>query len=219
MGFRRLTSSSVLCLVLAGTWMAAAPVAAVAAPTAVRLARQTLISRHDLGSGWTVQAAAPAQAAPLTCPAFRPATPGAVRRAAAASPTFAGSQSGPFVSQTSYVYGSPAQERVVWTHVIRPTLTRCFAAALVHGGSAGISFTVTATHTFAFTARNATATGYRVEGTASGSGQSLPVVVDSIVIGRGRTLAALSLSSFDQAPSQELESRLATLIARRMTDG
>ena len=219
MGIRRFTPGIGLCLALAGTWTAAAPVSAATAPNAGRLARQVLISRHDLGPGWTVQAAAPSQAAPLTCPVFRPATPGVVRRAAAASPTFAESQSGPFVSQTSYVYGSAAQERIVWTRVVRPALARCFAAALVHGGSSGVSFAVTATHTFALGVHNATVAGYRVEGTASGSGQSMPVVVDSIVLGRGRTISALSLSSFDQAPSRGLESRLAALIARRTAGG
>jgi len=134
----------------------------------------------------------------------------------AESPTYGQSSSGPFVSQTAYAYGSGSQQGRVWNALARPKLVRCVAQALLAGSGGGVHFTVTGRQTLGLPALPANARGYRVSGTATTTGQTVNVFLDMILLGRGQTISALSISTFQVPVASRLELRLAGAAARRL---
>lgn len=139
------------------------------------VARATLIRRAALGRGWTEAASAQQKPPPLTCPAFNPSISGVVEVGAAASPTYQQTSSGPFVSESGYVYRSASEQATVWGAVVHRKLVRCVAESLVNGSGSGVHFTVRHEGLVSLLALASAAEAYRVSGTASTSGQSVDV--------------------------------------------
>jgi hypothetical protein len=200
--------------------VAAAAAATVAhhTPAGMTLARHALLRRGDLGRGWT-GSAAPNTVPELTCPGFSPRLQGVVESGSAITPTFQGSSSGPFVSQTAYAYATGAEEGTVWRNVARPSLLRCVAASLTQGSGNGVRFTVADKRLLSLPKLAARAAGYRVAGTASTPGQTIDVYLDVLLLGRGETVTEISISSFAQPVARAFELRLARIVARRMGSG
>jgi hypothetical protein len=196
---------------------AAAPAPASQSPSMV--ARHALLRRLDLGRAWSLQAPAPRRAPKLTCRGFSPRLPGVRAPAAAASATFERGPQGPFVSQTAYVYASAAQQRVVWRRVVTSRLLRCVAAALRAGSGGGTTFTLTSRRVMPLHGVAGTApkvSRYRVGGSASSGGQTLPVYLDELVLGRGAAITTLDVTSFTDPPADSLERRLVRLASPRL---
>ncbi|MEA2157643.1 MAG: hypothetical protein QOD66_23 [Solirubrobacteraceae bacterium] len=200
-------------VVAAGCLLGPAVSALAAAQThsASQIARLALLRKADLGRGWSVAAAAPARAPGLTCRGFSPRLPGVHLRAAVASPTFQQSAQGPFLSQAAYLYGSGIQQRVAWRRIVTPRLLRCAAAALATGSGGGASFTVTSRRVSSLRRPKGAVARYRVGGNATGAGQTMPVYLDELVLGRAALITVLDVSSFDAPPSDALERHLADL--------
>jgi hypothetical protein len=133
----------------------------------------------------------------------------------AGSPTWEQSANGPFVSETTYAYASAGQETSVWDAVVRPKFARCAAQSLIAGSGGGVSFKVTRAHPLGLPGFPS-GSRYRVSGTATSSGQSVDVYLDQIVIGRGKVIAVLSVSSFEAPVANRLELRLARAALRRL---
>lgn len=210
------------------TALAATLMGAAAAPAIVKqrhsqagmtLARHVLLRRADLGGGWSEESPAPQKAPQLTCPRFDPFVSRVTEVGAAASPTFQKSSSGPFVSQSAYVYATADQASTFWDKVVRPKLLRCVADSLANGSSQGVHFTVTGKRLLALPPLPVKAAGYHVSGMASLQYQTIQVYLDMIVLGRGSAVAQISTSSFYQPPSRRLELRLARKLARRLPAG
>jgi hypothetical protein len=201
------------CLVVAACLLAPAAPALAAArlPSASATGRQALLRRADLGRGWSTEAAAPARAPSLTCRAFSPRLPGVHLRAAVASPTFQQTTQGPFVSQAAYVYGSAAREQMAWRRIVTPRLLRCAVAALATGSGGGASFTVTSRQVSSVRRPAGAVARYRVRGTATASGQTMPVFLDELVLRRAAIITVVDVSSFNAPPSDALERHLAAL--------
>jgi hypothetical protein len=200
-------------LLVAVCLLAPAATALAAAPhvSSSETARQALLRRGDLGRGWSTEAPAPARAPDLTCRAFSPRLPGVHRLAAVASPTFQRSAQGPFLSQAAYLYGSGAQEQVAWRRGVTPRLLRCAVTTLASGSGSGASFTVTSRHVSSLRRPGGVVARYRVGGNVTGSGQTMPVYLDELVLGRAALITVLDVSSFDAPPSDALERHLAAL--------
>lgn len=197
---------------------AAVAVAAVAHTSGgTALARAVLLRRSDLGHGWSVDTPAPGQVPILTCPRFSPGINGAVETGAAASPTFDAGTSGPFVSQTAYAYATSAQEAIVWRAVVRPPLLGCVAESLLSGSGQGVHFAVTSMRGLRLPKLSTPADGYGVSGTATSSGVSIDVYLDVLVLARGQTITAISLSSFQRPVTLRNALRLARIVAGRMS--
>jgi hypothetical protein len=179
------------------------------------MARSALLRRADLGHGWTSQPP-PARVPKLTCSGFSPSVNGTVQTGAAASPTFAQSSSGPFASSVAYVYAAAPQAVKVWRAVVTARLMRCVAQSLVAGSGQGVKFTVDRKQTLSLPSIAAQRRGYRVIGTATSTDQQIGVYLDVLVLERGRTIAALSFSSFEVPVSRALELRLARQVAGRL---
>jgi hypothetical protein len=90
------------------------------------------------------------------------------------------------------------------------------ADSLRRSGGQSVHFAVTGEHLLTLPSLPAPAAGYRVTGTASLSYQTIGVDLDMLIVGRGQTIAAILLSSFEQPPPRSLELRLAGVVARRM---
>jgi hypothetical protein len=184
-------------------------------PAGNAVARAALLRRADFGKGWS-SSAGPRTVPPLTCPRFNPAARGAIEVGDAASPTFRQSSSGPFISQSVYAYGSSAQRAAVWRAVVDPRLVRCVAASLTGGSGNGVRYSVMGKRLLRIPKLGVAAAGYRVSGTATSQGQSIDVFLDMLVLGSGRTIAALSIASFEQPVARALELRLARTVAERL---
>jgi hypothetical protein len=185
-------------------------------PAGQAIAGAALLRRADFGRGWREQAPPPAKVPSLTCPQFSPRVTGVTQTGAAASPTFEASAFGPFVSEIAHAYATPSEETSLWRAVARPGLVVCAADSLRRSGTQGVSFTVTAKGPLRLPGLPAPATAYRVTGTATISYQTIDVYLDLLVVARGRAVAGISLSSFEQPPPPRLEVRLAGTVARRM---
>jgi hypothetical protein len=179
------------------------------------LARSVLLHRADLGGGWS-SAPPPKKVPEPTCPGFNPRMPGAVETGVAITPTYRRSSSGPFVSQTAYAYATPAEEATAWHKLATRGLLICVAKSLTESAAQGVRFTITGRHRLSLPKLPASAAGYRVTARASQTGQSVGVDLDVVMLGRGRTLSEISISSIKQPPSRGFELRLARAVARRM---
>jgi hypothetical protein len=177
--------------------------------------RRALVTVHDLGAGWSVESPAPGRAPSLTCSAFAPRLPGVRRLGAAASPTFALSGHGTYLSQVAYRYGNASQAALVWRRVVTPRLLACVAAALRNSSGAGTSFTVTGRRVVALRGAATRVERLRVRGTATASGQTLPVYVDELVLARGAIISVLDVATFDAPAADALERRIVAAAARR----
>jgi hypothetical protein len=217
----RLTTRTVAATVAVATLLAGTAGGAVArrpTPAGMALARAALLRRADLGRGWTSTPAAKTVPG-LTCAAFSPAFAGVVQTGAAMSPTFAQSQVGPFLSQTAYAYASGSEEQVVWREIAQPRLLICIAASLTRSASGGVHFSVTSKRMLALPSLSVPAVGYRVTGTASVPNQTVNVYLDVLLLGGGKTVTELSVSSFAQPVARAFELRLTRLVARRIATG
>jgi hypothetical protein len=123
------------------------------------------------------------------------------------------------VSQVAYVYATGAQRATVWNALVRPRLVRCVAASLAAGSGDGVRFMVTGKRLVSLPKLGVAAAGYRVGGTATSQGQSVDVFLDMVVLGSGRTISAISISTFEQPVARALEIRLARAVARRLGRG
>jgi hypothetical protein len=181
-------------------------------------AKRMLLTKRDLGAGWT---AAPAGKTPpaLTCAGFAPSTDGVVETGVAASPAFRGGDAGPFVAQSVYVYATPAQARRFWLRVVGAGVRSCLTQSVVQGSTTDVKFAVKKIQDLALPALGARRAGYRLTATATAPGQTVDAYVDLLLIGDGKAIAAISLSSFSQPLSERVELALARAAARRLAAG
>jgi hypothetical protein len=193
-----------------------APVSA-AKRQAKKLARAGLLRAGDL-HGWK-DTAAPKKVPKLTCGVFEPDLSGIEMLAAAASPTFDQSSSGPFASQIVDVFKSPAQERSFWHRVVRRELLSCVADSLTAGSTSTVTFTVNHKQLLSLPPIKDSDAGYRITGTAVAPGSSDAVYLDMLVVGRGSEVSAVSFTSFFKPVSRSVELRLARLVASRLPSG
>lgn len=208
------------CTVVAMAVLAAPPVAGAAithhdTPAGDAVARAALLRRGDVGKGWG-SAPGPRKVPPLACPRFSPPVHGVTEEGDAVSPTFRQSSSGPFLTQDAYVYGTAAQRATVWRALARPRYLRCVAASVTGGSGHGVRFAVTGKRLLSLPRLGVAAAGYRVRGTATTQGVSTDVFLDVLLLGSGRTITAISLSTFEQPVARALELRLARTAAGRL---
>jgi hypothetical protein len=79
-----------------------------------------------------------------------------------------------------------------------------------------VHFSVTGKRLLSLPKLGVPAAGYRVSGEATSQGQSIDVFLDVVVLGSGRTIGAISISSFEQPVARALELRLARTVAERL---
>ncbi len=192
----------------------AAPAVGRSTTAGLSIARAVLLTHADVGAGW--RSSSVSSTPPITCPGFRPALRADTEIGAASSPRFQASSSGPFVSQTAYVYATGAEGSAAANALLRPDLLRCVRSGFLAGSGDGVAFTVSRAHSISLPSLAVASSAYRVCGVAAQIGETTNVCLDEIVLAHGQTITALSIASLWQAPSRALELRLARRVADRL---
>jgi hypothetical protein len=219
-GSKGITTAALVAALLtavAGPPMAGARAGGTAAARehALASARRALLRGSDLRS-WTTSPA-PKHVPVLTCPSFNPDLSGARPLASASSQTFGQSASGPFTSQVAYVFATPVRAELFWRRVVTPRLAVCVAGSLSAGSTRSVRFRVTHRRRLSLPRIGDRDAAYRVTGTATSGGQTVDVVLDFLIVGRGSGVSSLSFTSFFSPAPRRLELRLARLVARRLS--
>jgi len=169
-------------------------------------ARRLLLVRADLGESWN---AGRTKLGALTCPTFDPPLKGIVETGAAGAANFTLGTGGPFVTQSAWIYRTAAQATSLWRTVVGKGLQQCLSDSVGSGSTQSVTFTVTGRRRLALPKLGARAAGYRVAAKAETTLQTVTVVYDLVVLGRGRAVTELSFASFSTPVSRTLELRLA----------
>ena len=111
---------------------------------AVRLSRDGLLARADLGTGWLQRTTAPAKADALIC-TNGAGTRAATRNVVVATPsaTFAQPSTSTFASSASYVFATVAKQRQAWGAVTADRPGPCLEKRLEQGSSQQVKLTAT----------------------------------------------------------------------------
>ncbi|HVW88073.1 MAG TPA: hypothetical protein VHC01_01280 [Gaiellaceae bacterium] len=184
-------------------------------PAGTAAAHKALLRPADLGAGW-VAGTTPKKAGTLTCTTAAPPK-GVTETGSAVSPTFHSSATGPFVSQSAYVYSSAAGATKLFAHIGGSTAVKCLAQSFLGADSSNtVTFTVTKQQTLRAPKVNGQATAYRVVGRASVSAQRVRIYVDIVLIRRGNAIAEVSYASFAVPLAASVEAHIARAAANRL---
>jgi hypothetical protein len=177
-------------------------------------ARGSLVKVSDFGKGWTGKASAQ-QGVGLDCTGFHPSGQGIVETGAASSATISYGTTGPFITQRTSVYATAAQANTYWQRAVTPGLATCVGGVLRGLSTRGIKVTMISQGTRPFSTSLAHTAAYRA--VAIVGKNKLTYSIDVIVLGQGRAITALTISSIEAPPPANIEKALATIIAKRLT--
>jgi hypothetical protein len=181
-------------------------------------ARASLLTRGDLGTGWTASATRPSGLL-VSCSGHRPSGAGIVETGDASSPTFAAGKVGPFIVQVTSVYASDAQASAYWRRAVTAGLVGCARQSLQTITARGIRVKVLSQGDLPVANVAPMTAAYRVVATLSSPAErALKTYVDWILVGRGRELTEIMISSF-QLPPADFENALAVIANARMGGG
>jgi hypothetical protein len=177
-----------------------------------KAAQESLLVLKDLGKGWTAAPAAAQQGVALTCRGHSPSAKGIVETGAASSPAFSATQAGPFVQQNTSVYASTAQANTWWKRTVTASFVTCAADTFAALRAKGVKVALVSQGKLSISTALSHSTGYRVVATANGR----KLYFDLIVLGTGRTITAVTISSFLQPVPARYEQALARLIVTNL---
>ena len=201
--------------VLAGPAAGAAPSAQHTA-TGTTAAKASLLTLSDLGKGWQAGTTG-TPGLHLSCKGWTPSGSGIVETGAAGSPSFAATQVGPFLSQTTSVYASPKQASTYWDRAVQPGLVACVVQTVAALEARGIHVDVVSKGALPVTKASNLTAGYRVVATLTSPGKTpRKLYFDVVLVGRGNTLSELSMTSFVAPVPAKVEAALARVVASRI---
>jgi hypothetical protein len=208
-------------VVLLATAVLAAP-AGAAAPSAqhtavgTTAAKGSLLTLSDLGKGWQAGATG-TPGLHLSCKGWSPSAKGIVETGAAGSPSFAATQVGPFLSQTTSVYASSKQASTYWARAVQPGLVACVVQTVAALEGRGIHVKVVSKGALPVSKASNLTAGYRVVASLTSPGKTpRKLYFDVVLVGRGNTLSELSMTSFVAPVPARVEAALAKLVASRI---
>src|SRR5262245_32794649 len=178
-------------------------------------AQASVLALKDLGKGWTGQTS-PQSGVTFSCPGYRPSGAGVVETGGASSPTFSYSQTGPFVLQKASVYATSGQADTYWRRAVTPKLLTCAVQTLEAVSARGVKVTITKKTTYPLKTGISHTLAFRVAGTLETNGNKVTNYLDVIVLGSGRTITAITISSFRSAPPPAFELILAHEVAQKI---
>jgi hypothetical protein len=211
----KLTVSLLAAAVLAAPAAAAAPKAKhTSAGNAA--AAVSLITISDLGKGWTAGKAG-TPGLKLVCPGWAPSGKGVVETGVAGSPSFSASPSGPFLSQTTSVYGSAGQASAYWKRAVQPGLVTCVAQTVDALKAQGIKVKILSQGNLPVAKASNLTAGYRaVARLTAAKATPKKLFFDVVLVGKGDALSEITLTSFAAPVPPKVENALATLVAHRI---
>ena len=182
-----------------------------------KLAQASLITKADLGQGWSADAqTGAARGVRLSCNGFQPKQNDVVEVGAAATPSFSGGQVGPYLVQKTSVYASGAHVNKLWNRAVKSGLANCVASDLQTLTARGLAVSITSKRMLPFPKVAPRAALYRVIATVTSGSQRLTVYFDVVLLAGKRTVSQIAISQFQTAPPAKLEQLLGKLVARRM---
>jgi hypothetical protein len=210
-------------LALAGTLALAVTAAATAAGPAVEhtssgtaAARASLLTKADLGTGWT-ESATKGAGIEVSCTGHVPSGKGIVETGAAASPSFAGGSTGPFIVQETSVYKTRAQASTYWKRAVSADVVACMRQALQTITSKGIKLKIVSQGPLQVQMVAPLTSAYRVVATLSSKTQKgLKTYMDWIFVGKGNALSQIEISDFTQPVPAKYEYALALIAYNQM---
>jgi hypothetical protein len=181
-------------------------------------AKSSLITVKDLGKGWTAGSTG-TPGLQLSCSGHRPNAKGIVERGVAGSPSFSSSQVGPFLSQTTSVYGSAKQAATVWKRAVTPGLIACVAQTVEAIRAQGVDVAITSKGNLPLSKVTSMTAGYRVVATLSSPKVKYKrkLYFDVVLVGQGSTLSEITFSSFESPVPAKVEHALALLVAHHIS--
>ncbi len=199
----------------AGAW-AAAPAArhTSAGNTA---AKASLLTLANLGKGWTEGKPGTAGLV-LSCPGWTPSGKGVVETGIAQTGSLSAGAIGPFVSQSTSVYGSPKEASTYWSRAVKPGLVTCVAQTVEALRAQGLKVAITRQGGLPLGKVADLVAGYRVVATLTSPTTSYKrtLYFDVLLVGHGAALSEITLSSFASAVPSKVETALATVVARKL---
>jgi hypothetical protein len=178
-----------------------------------KTAQASLLKTTDLGTGWTGKTS-PQNGATLGCKGYQPSGAGIVETGAATSDSFSYGTIGPFVLQSTSVYASTAEANTYWKRAVTSQLVSCVAQVLDAVATRGVKVTITKQGTLPFSTSLSHTAAYRVVGLLGP--HKYINYVDVIVLGKGRTLTVIEITSFKSPPPADFETGLARIVVNRL---
>ncbi len=179
-------------------------------------AKASLVKIADFGKGWTGKAS-PQQGLALGCTGFQPSGKGIVETGAATSAAISFGTVGPFVLQKTSVYATTAEANTYWQRAVTARLVTCVSGVLRGLSARGIKVTITAQGKLPFSTTLEHTAAYRAVATVGKN--KLTYYIDVIILGKGRTITALTINRIEAAPPSSFEKGLATIVASRLNGG
>jgi len=179
-------------------------------------AHRALLTHADLGKAW-VTGTTPKKPGSLAC-AGTATLRGVTEIGAAVSPTYRASGSGPFVSESVFVYDTAAGAARYYERIARRNALACLAQSLTAGASQtqGLTFTVSKRLVLVSPRVGVTASAFRVIGVARTQAQRVTIYVDAVLLQRGGKIAEIGFSSFAAPVRAADELRIARAAVRRL---
>jgi len=175
----------------------------------------SVLAAKDLGKGWTGQPS-PQSGVTFSCGGYRPSGAGIVETGGASSPTFSYSQTGPFLLQKASVYATNSQAERYWRRAVTPKLLTCAVKTLQAVSARGVKVTITTKSTYPLKTGVSHTLAFRVAGTLESNGNKVTNYLDVIVLGSGRTITAITISSFRSPPPKAFELIVAHAVAQKI---
>jgi hypothetical protein len=177
-------------------------------------ARSVLITRADLGRGWSARPQAESDG-DIECSSMTFDESHLVETGAADSPWFS---NGPLVglSQGVSVYRTVAEAGASWRMAVRPQFPACVREAFDGKTISGVRLDVVRVSRVAFPSVAPRTAAYRLVATMTVAGRKLHARMDWILLGRGRTLTVLFFSGIEQQVPASFERATAGLVAKRL---
>lgn len=165
-------------------------------------AKKSLITKHDLGKGWTATADS-TSGIDVSCAGHSPSGNGIVETGAASSPTYSGSKIGPFVVQLTSVFATPAQANAYWKRAVTPGLIACARQSLRALTTKGVTVKILSAGALAIDKVTSMTAGYRVVAAlGSASAKGLKTYVDWVLVGHGNVVTEIMISSLRELPAK-----------------
>ena len=183
-----------------------------------KTAKASLLATKDLGKGWSAKPASQ-QGVGLNCAGFQPSGAGIVETGAAASPSFTFGSTGPFLFQRTSVYAMAAEANTYWQRAVKAKLVTCLVEALQQVEKQGINVTISKQGRLPFASILPDTAAFRVVGVLKSPTNKLTNYYDVIILHQGRTITALTISSFVRPSPAAFERGVAQVVAKKLGGG
>lgn len=178
-------------------------------------ARSVLLKRSDLTAGWTATRQDDSSDDDVECSQMDIDESHLVETGSAESPRF---NYGPLlaVSQGAAVYRTAREAIVSWNLLVRPQLAACMSEVLDGMEVSGVRFDVIRSSRVPFPTVAPKTAAYRLRATLTVEGMALPVQVDWVFLGHGRTLTSIFFMGTKDPVPASFEREVAGVVAERL---